>query len=103
LNYLRSRRGVQVSLDDEEAGYGNLPSSWGNPEKHRENRELGAAIAGAVSALPESLRMPVILCKYHGMKYAEAAEIIGCTEGALKLRIFRAKAILAERLAPYVD
>ncbi len=104
LNMLRSRKGGFVSLDDEEElGYREIPSSWGDPEKAAESRQFGSIVAEAVRNLPEGHRMAVILCKYHGMKYAEAAEIMGCTEGAVKLRIHRARAVLAESLKGLLD
>jgi RNA polymerase sigma-70 factor (ECF subfamily) len=31
-----------------------------------------------------------VLSKYQGLKYKEISEIIGCTEGAVKTKVFRA-------------
>lgn len=104
LNALRSRRGYEISLDDDEDGrQRDLPSPWKDPLERRQSRELGEAIAEAVAALPVNLREAVVLCKYQGMKYTDAADILGCTEGAVKLRIHRAKALLAESLEDFLD
>jgi len=42
--------------------------------------------------------MAVILSKYHGLQYDEIAAIMGCTVNAVKLRVHRAKIILAKEL-----
>jgi len=39
-----------------------------------------------------------MLSKYHGLQYDEIAGIMGCTVNAVKLRMHRAKAILAKEL-----
>jgi RNA polymerase sigma-70 factor (ECF subfamily) len=56
-------------------------------------------VVRAVSRLPENMRMVVILSKYHGLQYDEIAGIMGCSVNAVKLRMHRAKAILARELS----
>jgi RNA polymerase sigma-70 factor (ECF subfamily) len=56
------------------------------------------AVIRAVNSLPENMRMVVILSKYHGLQYDEIAGILGCTVNAVKLRMHRAKEILAREL-----
>jgi DNA-directed RNA polymerase specialized sigma24 family protein len=38
---------------------------------------------------PEQLEI-LLLTRYQKMKYAEVGELIGCSEGAVKLKVFRA-------------
>jgi len=54
----------------------------------------------AIDALPESQRVVVHLNRYEGMTFAEIAQVLGTTEGAVKLRAFRAYGALRARLAP---
>jgi RNA polymerase sigma-70 factor (ECF subfamily) len=61
------------------------------------------AVRRAVDALPESQRMVVHLNRYEGMTFAEIARVLGTTEGAVKLRAFRAYGTLREKLAPLYD
>jgi len=56
----------------------------------------------AVEALPESQRVVIHLNRFEGMTFAEIAQVLGTTEGAVKLRAFRAYAALRTRLAPLV-
>lgn len=44
----------------------------------------------ALAKLSNEQRELIILSKYQGLKYKEIAEILGCTEGTIKIRMFRA-------------
>jgi RNA polymerase sigma-70 factor, ECF subfamily len=61
----------------------------------------GAAdlVRRAVDALPESQRVVIHLNRFEDMTYAEIARVLGTTEGAVKLRAFRAYGALREKLA----
>lgn len=56
------------------------------------------AVRAALAALPESQRAVIHLHRYEGMTFAEIAKVLGSTEGAVKLRAFRAYETLRERL-----
>jgi RNA polymerase sigma-70 factor (ECF subfamily) len=44
----------------------------------------------AMAALPEDKREILLLSKYQEKNYKEIGEILGCNEGAVKVRVFRA-------------
>ena len=44
----------------------------------------------ALNKLNDEQRELIILSKYQGLKYKEIAEILNCTEGTVKVRVFRA-------------
>ncbi len=73
-----------------------------DPPAELERAELRRAVAAAVRSLPERLRFAVILRRYEDLSYEEIAGILGCTVTAAKLRVHRANALLAARLAPYI-
>jgi RNA polymerase sigma factor (sigma-70 family) len=50
----------------------------------------------AMDKLPEDKREILLLSKYQDKKYREIAEILGCTEGAVKVKVFRALQELKE-------
>src|SRR6516225_7224671 len=58
------------------------------------------AVRRAVDALPESQRVVIHLNRFEGMTFAEIARVLGTTEGAIKLRAFRAYGALRQALAP---
>lgn len=50
----------------------------------------------AMDRLPEDKREILLLSKYQDKKYREIGEILGCTEGAVKVKVFRALQELRE-------
>lgn len=50
----------------------------------------------AMDRLPEDKREILLLSKFQDKKYKEIGEIIGCTEGAVKVKVFRALQELKE-------
>jgi RNA polymerase sigma factor (sigma-70 family) len=50
----------------------------------------------AMDRLPEEKREILLLSKFQDKKYKEIGEILGCTEGAVKVKVFRALQDLKE-------
>jgi len=50
----------------------------------------------AMDRLPDEKREILLLSKYQDKKYKEIGEIIGCSEGAVKVKVFRALQELKE-------
>lgn len=61
--------------------------------------DLGRLLDREVSGLPEKYRIPFVLCELEGRTYKETARLLGVSEGAVSLRLVRARAKLAERLS----
>jgi RNA polymerase sigma-70 factor (ECF subfamily) len=62
--------------------------------------DTAQAVRRAVDALPESQRVVIHLNRFEDMTFGEIARVLGTTEGAVKLRAFRAYATLRQILAP---
>ena len=77
-----------------------LPNGMATAEQALVERERAAEIRRAVEALPEKQRLAVLLHKYQEMDYAEIAEVLECSESALKSLLFRAYETLRVRLRP---
>ena len=65
-----------------------------------ERKELAERVRQALAELPESQRTVVQLHRYEEFTFEEIAKIVGSTEGAVKLRAFRAYEKLRTQLAP---
>src|SRR5262249_45171291 len=62
-------------------------------------RELRPVLDEEVNALPEKLRLPVILCHLEGRTNEEAARQLGCPVGTIMSRLSRARQRLRDRLS----
>ena len=69
-----------------------------SPVEVAERKEEAQRVHQAVQALPDQLRGPVVLVRLEGMKYREAADVLGITLEALRMRIHRAHMALVAAL-----
>ena len=77
----------------------NLPAPAElSPERTLEQRENERRIQKALGALTPEQREAILLSRYQGLSYAEIAQISGCSEGAVKTRVFRAMETLKKAL-----
>jgi RNA polymerase sigma factor (sigma-70 family) len=79
-------------LDDWQAV---LTSGENRQTEFQQDEEL-ELLSLALDKLPEDKREILLLSKYHEKKYREIGEILGCTEGAVKVKVFRAMQELKE-------
>jgi RNA polymerase sigma-70 factor (ECF subfamily) len=106
---LLRRRKPQVTLDDvaETLQPDDLPQqrqTWApDPLRAALKGELHAAIDQAIAALPEPLRVVVLLRDIEQLSTEEAAERLGLTPGAVKVRLHRARLKLRETLSGYLS
>lgn len=104
LNWLRdgkSERGHQ-RLDDE--GDGEMPvREVADRGLSVEQRMLYQTrlqeVRDAIALLPEKQRAAVLMHKYEEMEYAQIAQVLECSESAVKSLVFRAYETLRARLA----
>ncbi len=89
-------RHPQVSLETESAKRGSgfhevLPENRLSPRETLEAEERSAAVRRAVAALPEELRLPLILAEYEERSQAEIGQILNCSVKAVEMRLYRAR------------
>lgn len=70
---------------------------WENKLGHEENQasdmehaDEHTMLSKAMDLLPTDKREILLLSKYQEKKYKEIGEILGCSEGAVKVKVFRA-------------
>jgi RNA polymerase sigma-70 factor (ECF subfamily) len=68
------------------------------PDRALEMREDERRIQKALEMLTAEQREAIVLSRYQGLSYAEIAQIAGCSEGAVKTRVFRAMETLKKHL-----
>lgn len=82
----------KVSLDSWEE---RLVTDENRNTQFQQDDEL-RMLSMALDRLPEDKREILMLSKFHEMKYREIGEILGCSEGAVKVKVFRALQELKE-------
>jgi len=103
LNNLRDARGERAagSLDEETGDGPQFQVADRSPSVEQrlvEDARL-AEVRRAIRALPDNQRAAVLMHKYEEMGYAQIAQVLDCSESAVKSLLFRAYETLRARLA----
>ncbi len=98
----RREDSLDAGLDDQTGDYTPaILTSWREvPSQALETKELGAILRNAIEGLPEIYRNVVLLRDIEEMDIRETAVALGIAEGAVKVRLHRARALLQRDLAP---
>jgi RNA polymerase sigma-70 factor, ECF subfamily len=99
---LRREDSLDAGTDDQTGDYTPaILTSWRDvPAETLERKELGELLRKAVDELPEIYRNVVLLRDIEEMDVRETAAALGISEGAVKVRLHRARAMLQRSLAP---
>lgn len=91
-DYLRKKniRKIFLPLQEEEPVFENI----------NEDSDIKQIVRDAVAALPDKLRIPIVLKDLEGFSYQEIAESMQCEIGTVKSRIFRGREALKKILRP---
>ena len=89
LNHLRKRRVEDLDIHDET--FACEPELRVDPLVGEEIHVLRRRVSTILDRMPETLRVPLVLCDYDGLAYEEVAEQLGIGLSATKMRIKRAR------------
>src|SRR5262249_33335967 len=98
----RSGREVSLELREEEGAPPPIATALQQDEVVH-SKELATSIERELARLPESHREAFALIKQEGLSFAEAAEVLGTTVSAVKLRAHRTYQALREALGPVFE
>ena len=98
----RREDSLDADTDDQSGDYTPaVLTSWREiPSETLEREQLGVILRKAVVSLPEIYRNVVLLRDIEEMDARETAQALGINEGAVKVRLHRARALLQRELAP---
>jgi RNA polymerase sigma-70 factor (ECF subfamily) len=71
---------------------------WGNPEQQFLERLLRSDFERALDALPDTMRVVVVLADVEGMSYAAIAELLAIPIGTVRSRLARGRSLLQRSL-----
>lgn len=94
----RSARRRPSAMDDELLDARPAESTAG-PSARVEHAEERARVRTALLRLPEELRAPLVLSRFHGIEYREIGEILDISPRTVEARIARATDALVRELA----
>jgi len=104
LRKLANRREDSLDADIDEQTGDYTPAiltSWREvPTEALERKEVSDLLRQAIADLPENYRNVILLRDIEEMDVRETAGALGISEGAVKVRLHRARALLQKRLAP---
>ena len=88
---LRRRRRIPEDVEEDPLARAEMPNELAASDRaSADEREIVAQVRAALERLSEPQRIVVHLHRYEGMTFGEIAVVLGSTEGAVKLRAFRA-------------
>jgi RNA polymerase sigma-70 factor (ECF subfamily) len=101
----RREDSLEAETDEQTGDYTPaVLTSWREvPSEALERQELGAILRKAIEGLPEIYRNVVLLRDIEEMDVRETAVALGITDGAVKVRLHRARALLQRELAPQLE
>jgi RNA polymerase sigma-70 factor (ECF subfamily) len=91
-HFRKNKPNVRESLDD---WHGQLSSGEDRSTEIQQDEEL-QILSMAMDRLPVDKREIILLSKFQDKKYKEIGDILGCSEGAVKVKVFRALQDLKE-------
>lgn len=100
-DFLRKRKAVVISLDDEKDDEQKLEiaDESSSPEEVFERKEKITLVRNAIAALDENQRMVITLFDINGLSYDEIASVLRCPIGTVKSRLYRARDSLRKILS----
>lgn len=104
VDLLRRRRGFPgAAFAPQDEGVGGpdpakLPDASPDPLRALSGRQAAMRLQAALLELPEEDRTVILLSRLEGLRYHEIAEVLGSSEGAVKVRAHRALLALRKRV-----
>jgi RNA polymerase sigma-70 factor (ECF subfamily) len=87
----------------EQMDIGGRLREYETPENNLLKEEMARTVRDAVESLPEDLRTAITLREMDGLSYEEIAKAMDCPVGTVRSRIFRARAVINQRLEPLLE
>lgn len=85
-----------------EAAPREMEDSSQSPEEQVEAKELESLVAKCLLTVGAEFRALIVLRDLQGLSYQEIGAIVGCSEKAVKSRLFRARTQLRDILRPHL-
>ena len=102
-NHVRWQKRHPITLlDHASLSLASPPADQRDPAETLESQERATAVRAAIQQLPEDLREPLVLSTYEHLPHAQIATILGLSEKAVEMRLYRARQTLRENLRQWL-
>jgi RNA polymerase sigma-70 factor (ECF subfamily) len=103
----RDRNPVDFDLDlqniEESSAMQGRLADPATPESLIATEEIRETVNRAIAALPEDLRMAIVLRELEGLSYEDIAAAMDCPVGTVRSRIYRAREAIDRSLVDVVE
>lgn len=96
------KRHPVILLDPESLGQVSPLDDGPCPDESLVDHERAAAVRQAIHSLPPELREPLMLSTYEHLPHVQIATILGLSEKAVEMRLYRARQALRESLQQWL-
>jgi RNA polymerase sigma-70 factor (ECF subfamily) len=91
-------RKIQPNKTVDVEDFDTTPDMKDSAQETLEKNQIIQRLRAALANLPDHLLAPLMLVRFDGLRYQEAAETLGTTTDAVRMRVHRAHRALAEAL-----
>lgn len=104
-NFLRSKKSTMQLADNErdDSCVQDIATYHQSPEHLTQSDQVINAIQEALRQLPSELQKVIQLREVQGLSYDEIAQEVQCPVGTVRSRIFRARSLIDESIAPLLE
>ena len=102
LNAVRNRR-TELSIHDRLSREASVQPGPLRPDAELSGRELAAAVAGVVAAMPARCREVYTLVRVQHLTHAETGRVLGISPKTVEIHVTRALAILRAELGAWAE
>jgi RNA polymerase sigma factor (sigma-70 family) len=93
-NYFKRNKAIPIDMDPEHSIEDHI-----NPENDLERKTELKHLETALENISPDNRELIILSRFNGLQYKQISEIVGCSIGAIKVRMYRAMQELKDQFS----
>lgn len=94
---------AELSRPDDDGSEIELADRSTGPEERVIAGEFRLLLQAVLNRLPAEYSTTFVLCDMEEFSYTEAAQIMGCPQGTVRSRLYRARHAIRRYLSPYLD
>jgi len=99
----RRRQVMAVSMEEAAGVVETLRAAGASAEEVAAQSQMLALVERLIASLPKELRDPLTLSTVEELTSAEIGEVLGIPEGSVRERVSRARSVLSEKLAGWLE